>query len=100
MVMGETRNLATSANMEILREEISNHAISLAGVIISSHTRRMGINHTTVAEVEKNLVTGINHRRVVVVIRDLAVIIVDQLKTIMKGILLYNFIAYNCVPHV
>ena len=77
MVMGETRNLAALARMEILREEeISNHAISLAGVTISSHTGKMGPNHTKVAKVEKNLVTEINHRRVVMVISNLAVTIV------------------------
>ena len=80
MVMEEARNLATIIRTRTLREKINSHAISLAGAIINSHTERMGINHTMVAEME-NLVTRSNHRRVVMVIRNLAAIIMANLVT-------------------
>ena len=81
LAMEDTENLATIMKTKTLREKINSHAISLSGAIMNSHTARMGINHTKVAEME-NLVTRNNHRRVVKVIRNLAATIMANLVTI------------------
>ena len=80
--MVDTENLATIIETGTLKSKTSSHAISLAKVIINSHTTERGINHIMAAKRE-NLVTRTDHIRMMMVVGDLAAIPVKRQREIL-----------------